>query len=123
MLVGAGDCDRSPARGHGGHALRHLGAGDARVFWTMFLLSTGATLLGLLLVIGAAAVVSLRTHLFPRWFTAASALLALVSVVGAFTIGYASDGVQVVAGVALLLDGIWIGIVSLYLWRPRRTES
>ena len=37
------------------------------------------------------------------------------------TIG--SRAVATMAGVALLLDGIWIGVVSLYLWRPLRTES
>jgi hypothetical protein len=41
-----------------------LGPEGARVWWTMFLLSTGATLLGLFVLIGATAIVSLRTPLF-----------------------------------------------------------
>ena len=94
-----------------------LGPGTARAFWTMFLLSTGATLLGLMLVVGATAVVSARTRLFAPWFTAASALLALVSLAGAFTIAYDSEAIQTVAGVAVLLDSIWIAIVSLFVWR------
>lgn len=79
----------------------------ARVWWTMYLLSTGATLLGLLLLIGATAVVCLRTRLFARWFAVASIALALVSLIGALTIGYDASGIQVVAGIALLLDSVW----------------
>jgi hypothetical protein len=44
-------------------------------------------------------------------------VLALASLVGAFTIGYATVGIQVVAGIALVLDGVWILIISLMLWR------
>jgi hypothetical protein len=94
-----------------------LGPGTTRAFWTMFLLSTGATLLGLMLVVGGTAVVSAQTRLFAPWFTAASALLTLASVAGAFTIAYDSDAIQAVAGVAVLLDSIWIAIVSLFMWR------
>ncbi len=89
----------------------------ARVWWTMFLLSTGATLLGLTLVIGATAVACLRGRLFARWFAVASILLALISLAGAFTIGYAGDGIQAVAGIAVLLDTAWILVVSIVLWR------
>jgi hypothetical protein len=53
----------------------------------MFLMSLGATLLGLLLLIGATAVVSLQTDLFACWFAVASVVLTLISIVGAFTIG------------------------------------
>ena len=64
-----------------------LGVGGTRTGWTMVLLSLGGTLLGLMLVIGATAAVSLRTRLFARWFTVASGALALLSLIGAFTIG------------------------------------
>ena len=94
-----------------------LGPAGARVVWTMFLLNVGAMLVGLLVVIGATAIVCLRAHLFPRWFAAASAVLALVSVAGACTIGYTAAGIQVVAGLAIILDGVWILMVSIYLWR------
>jgi hypothetical protein len=83
----------------------------------MCLTSLGAILLGLLLVIGATAVVSLETKLFPRWFGVASVLLALVSIVGAFTIGYATTGILAAAGLALILDSVWIFLVSFFLWR------
>jgi len=83
----------------------------------MYLMSFGATLVGLLLLIGATAVICLRTQLFARWFAVASAVLALVSIVGAFTIGYNSDAIQVVAGIAVLLDAVWIFVVSIFLWR------
>jgi hypothetical protein len=69
-----------------------IGSAGARLWWTMYLMSIGATLLGLLLLVGATAVVSLETRLFPRWFTVASVVLALVSIVGAFTIGYPTTG-------------------------------
>ncbi len=41
-----------------------LGPAGARVWWTMLLLSTGAMLLGLLLLVGATAVVSVQRRLF-----------------------------------------------------------
>lgn len=94
-----------------------IGPAGARVWWTMYLLSTGATLLGLLLLIGATAVVCLRARLFARWFAVASIALALVSLIGAFTIGYDASGIQVVAGIAMLLDSVWILLVSVFLWR------
>ena len=37
--------------------------------------------------------------------------------VGACTIGYTTTGIQIVAGLAALLDGLWILAVSIYLWR------
>jgi hypothetical protein len=94
-----------------------LGPDGARVWWTMFLLSTGAILLGLLILIGATAVVCLQTQLFARWFAAASVVLTLVSLVGACTIGYTSTALQVVAGIAVVLDSVWILLVSISLWR------
>lgn len=97
-----------------------LDPATARVYWTAYLLSTGATLLGLLPVIGATAVVCLRTRLFARWFTVASVLLALASLAGAVTIGYDGDGIQAVAGIAVLLDSAWILATSVFLWRDPR---
>lgn len=94
-----------------------LGPGDARVWWTMYLLSFGGALLGFLALIGATAAVSLQRRLFPRWFGIASVILALVSLVGAFTIGYLTTWIQVVAGVAIVLDSVWILLVSIYLLR------
>ena len=94
-----------------------LGPAGARVAWTMFLLSTGATLLGLLVLVGVTAIVTLRTHLLARWFGVASLVLALASAVGACTIGYGSDAIQAVAGIAVLLDSVWILLVSIFLWR------
>jgi hypothetical protein len=83
----------------------------------MCLTSLGAILLGLLLLIGTTAVVSLETGLFPGWFGMVSVVLALVSIVGAFAIGYATTGILAAAGLALILDSIWILVVSLFLWR------
>jgi hypothetical protein len=98
-----------------------LGAGGTRTGWTMVLLSLGRTLLGLMLVIAATAAVSLRTRLFARWFTVASGVLVLLSLIGAFTIGYGSHAVQTIAGIAVVLDSVWILVVSVFLWRnPQR---
>ena len=94
-----------------------LGSANAHLWWTMFMMSLGAILLGLLLLIGATAVVSLETELFPRWFRAASVVLVLVSIVGAFTIGYPTTGIVDAAGIALILDSVWLFLVSLFLWR------
>ena len=94
-----------------------LGPAGARVFWTVLLLTAGAGLVGLLVVIGATAIVSLRAHLFPRWFAVASTVLALASAVGACIIGYTPVGIQVVAGLAFTFDGLWILMVSIYFWR------
>jgi hypothetical protein len=98
-----------------------IGPANAHLWWTMVLMSLGTILLGLLLLIGITAVVSLETGLFPRWFGAASVALVLVSIVGAFTIGYATTGMMVTAGIALILDSVWIFLVSFFLWRdPER---
>jgi site-specific recombinase len=94
-----------------------LGATSVAVWWTMWLRSIGAIVLGLLVGIGVTGIVSLQRHLFARWFAVASVALALVSVVGAFTLGYAGVGVQTVAGIAVLLDSVWILLVSIFLWR------
>jgi hypothetical protein len=94
-----------------------LGPSGTRIWWTMYLLSLGAILLGFLLLIGATATVCLRNHLFPRWFALASVALAVASLVGACTIGYAYAGIWAVAGIAVILDGVWVLLVSRYLWR------
>ena len=94
-----------------------IGPASARLWWTMFLMSIGATLLGLLLLIGTTAIVSLESELFARWFAVASVVLALLSIVGAFTIGYATTGIQATAGIAVILDSVWILLVSFFLWR------
>jgi hypothetical protein len=94
-----------------------LGPAGTRVFWTMFLLSIGATLAGEALMIGSTAAVGLRSATFARWFLIASAVLALASVVGVFTIGYTGAGIQAVAGVTAVLNAVWILLASLYLWR------
>jgi hypothetical protein len=94
-----------------------LGPAGARILWTMFLLNVAAMLVGLIVVIGATAIVCLRARLFPRWFAVASTVLALVSVAGACTIGYTAPGIQVAAGLAVILDGAWILMVSIYFWR------
>jgi hypothetical protein len=94
-----------------------LGPAGPRVLWTMFLLNVGAMLVGLLVIIGATTIVCLRARLFPRWFAVASTVLALISVVGVFTIGYTAPGIQVVAAIAAILDGVWILMVSIYFWR------
>lgn len=109
--------------------IAEIGPASARLWWTMFEMSFGSTLLGLLLLIGAAAVVSLEANLFSRWFGVASVILALVSIVGAFTIGYATTGIQAIAGIAAILDSVWIFLVSFFLWRdpelalPRGREA
>jgi hypothetical protein len=94
-----------------------IGPASARLWWTMFQMSFGATLLGLVLLFGATAVVSLESQLFARWFSVASVLLALVSIVGAFTIGYVTTGIQATAGIAVILGSVWILLVSFFLWR------
>ena len=97
--------------------ITEIGPAGSRVWWTMYLMSLGATLLGLLLLIGATAVICLRAQLFARWFAIASAALALVSIAGAFTIGYATTAVGAVAGIAVILDSVWIFLASIFLWR------
>jgi len=89
----------------------------AGLLWSMSLMSDGATLLGLALLIGATAAISAGPPLLARWLTLASAALVVVSLAGAFTIGYSSDAIQVVAGVAVLLDSVWILLVSIAMWR------
>jgi hypothetical protein len=117
VLAAAGTVTGALVLGSTATRITDLGPGGARVWWTMYLLSIGASLLGLLLVIGVTAFVSLQTKLFAGWFVVSSVVLALVSVIGAFTIGYDTSGIQVVAGVAIVLDSVWILLVSIFLWR------
>jgi len=117
ILAAAGTVSGAVALGTTANRIADLGVDGTAVGWTMFLLSIGATLLGLLLVTGVTALVSLQRHLFARWFGWASVVLALLSLAGAVTIGYTAAGIQVVAGVAVLLDCVWILLVSLFLWR------
>jgi hypothetical protein len=44
-------------------------------------------------------------------------VLTFASLVGAFAIAYATTGIHVVAGAAVVLDGIWILLVSIFMWR------
>ena len=94
-----------------------LGPATTHFFWSMWLMSIASVLLGQLLLVGATSAVSLRTGLFPRWFGVAGVVLVLASVVGTFAIGYTLTWVQVVAGIAVLLNSVWILVVSAYLWR------
>jgi hypothetical protein len=117
VLAAAGTVTGALVLGTTATRIVDLGPGGARVWWTMYLLSIGATLLGLVLVIGVTAVFCLQTNLFAGWFAAASVTLTLVSLIGAFTIGYDTSAIQVVAGVAIVLDSVWILLVSIFLWR------
>jgi hypothetical protein len=117
VLAAAGTVSGALILGTTATRIAEIGPASVRVWWTVFLMSFGATLLGLLLLVGATAIVSLETKLFPRWFAVASVVLALVSIVGAFTIGYPTIEIQVTAGIAAILDSVWILLVSLFLWR------
>jgi hypothetical protein len=117
VLAAAGTVTGALVLGATANRVADIGAAGAAVGWTMFLLSIGATLLGLLLVTGVTALISLQGHLFARWFGWASMLLALLSLAGAVTIGFSAPGIQVVAGIAVVLDCVWILLVSLFLWR------
>jgi hypothetical protein len=47
--------------------------------------------------------------------------LVLFSLIGAFTIGHGSDAIQIIAGITVLLDSVWILLVSVFMWRnPQR---
>jgi hypothetical protein len=88
-----------------------------RVLFTAQQFVQAGILFGLLLAVGAAAAVVLRTGVFARWVGIVGALLAVASIAGAFGIGYAR--LQVVAGVMLSLDTLFVLVLSVYLWiRP-----
>jgi hypothetical protein len=116
-LAAAGTTTTALVQGTIALRIDDLGADGVRVWWTMYLLSTGVTLLGLLVVIGATAAASIRRRTFPRWFMVVSVLLVLLSALGACTIGYDTVGIQVVGGLALVFDSVWILLFSLFLWR------
>ena len=90
-----------------------LGASGVRVLFTFETLANGGILFGLLVAVGAAGVVSLKTGLFGRWFGAVSVLLAVASGAGAFSIAYAK--LENLQSIVLPLDGVWILVVSIML--------
>jgi len=79
-------------------------------------MSIGATLLGLLVLIGVTAIISLQRQPFPRWFALASVVLVMVSIAGALTLGYVTTATCVLV-VAIVLDSVWIFVVSFFLTR------
>jgi hypothetical protein len=97
--------------------IHDLGPSGARFYYTLYQFSQGGVLFGLLVLVGATALVSLRTGLFARWFGIVSVVLAIASVAGAFAIAYASDAIQTASGIMLSLDTLWILAVSIFLWR------
>jgi len=114
VLAAAGGTIMALVQGALAIRVTDLGPEAVGMWWTVLLLATGATLLGLTVAIGATAVVALQ-HRFGPWFTAMTVLLALGSAVGAATIGYDNDAIQTIAGLALLFDSIWILWVGLTL--------
>jgi hypothetical protein len=68
-------------------------------------------------LIGSTAAIGLRSSMFARWFMIASVVLALLSGVGVFAIGYTGAGIQGIAGVTVVLNAVWILLASFYLWR------
>ena len=89
----------------------------ARFYFTLFRFTQAGTNFGLAVLVGAAALVSLRRRLFSRWFTIVSVLLAILTVIGGWALAYAGDAIQACAGVALILDVVWIMVVSVRLLR------
>ncbi len=117
ILAAAGGAIGALILGTTATRITDLGPASARVWWTMYLMSIGAVLLGLLLTIGVTAIVSLQRQLFARWFALASVALVLLSIAGAFTIGYATTTTYGLSGLAVVLDSVWIFLVSVFLWR------
>jgi hypothetical protein len=117
VLTAASNVTLAVIEGTAAARFHDLGPAGARVLWTMCLLTAGASLVGMLVVIGATAVVCLQVHLFPRWFAAASTVLALASAVGACIIGYTPGGILVVFVPAAALGAMGILMVSVYFWR------
>ncbi len=117
VLAAAGTSVGALVLGVTANRIGDLDPAAARVWWTAWLLSFGVTLLGLLVLVGATSAIGLRGLLFARWFAIAGVVLAAASAVGAGTIGYANDVIQVIAGLAIVLDSVWILLVSVFLWR------
>jgi hypothetical protein len=96
--------------------IKDLGPSGARFFYTLWQFTSASILLGLLVTIGVTALVCLSTGLFARWFAVVSAVLAVLSIVGAVGIAYVNGAIQAF-GFALVFDSLWILAVSVYLWR------
>jgi hypothetical protein len=94
-----------------------LGASGARTFFTLSQLFLAGTNLGLAVLIGAAAIVSLRRQLFAGWLTIVSIVLALFALVGGMAVAYAGDAIQIIGGLSLVFAGVWFVLVSVRLWR------
>ncbi len=96
--------------------VRDLGPTGARFFYTLSQFGYASILIGLLVTIGATALVSLRAQLFPRWFGIVSVVFTVLSVAGALGLAYTA-GVFQAFGLVLTLDTLWILGVSVFLWR------
>jgi hypothetical protein len=94
-----------------------LSPAGALFYFTLYRFTQAGTNFGLAVLIGAAAIASLRGRLFSRWFTIVSVLLAMLTLVGGLAVAYAGDAIQTVGGAALILDVVWIMIVSVRLLR------
>jgi hypothetical protein len=97
--------------------VEELGPATAHALFTLYQFLQVGTDFGLAVLIGAAAMVSKRTTLFGNRFTVASFAVAGLSFAGGFGIAYDADALQIISGAALILDSVWILLVSIRLWR------
>ena len=97
--------------------IKNLLPSAAQVFFTLYQFAQGGILFGLAVLVGATAVVCLRTGLFHRWFTVVSLILAVVSIVGGTGIAFANNSLQGIAAAMLSLDTLWVLVVTVFLLR------
>ncbi|HEY6318078.1 MAG TPA: hypothetical protein VI462_09360 [Acidimicrobiia bacterium] len=101
--------------------VHNLGPSGAQFFYTLYQFLTGALLVGLAILVGASALVFLRSGLHARWFGYVSAVLAVVNLVGIVGVGYTNGAAQGFMGIGVALSGIWILAISIILLRkPER---
>ena len=97
--------------------IKSLVPSAAQVFFTLYQFAQGGILFGLAVLVGATAVVCLRTGLFYRWFSSVSLLLAAAPIVGGTGIAFANSSLQTIAVVMLSLDTLWVLVVTVFIFR------
>ena len=101
--------------------IHDLGPSGARFFLTLTMFMGAAIAFGLVVLVGAVAVASLRSSAFPQWFGLVSAVLAVLWVVAGLASAYAGNGVATLGYIVTAIWAVWILVTVWLLWSSPAT--